>query len=38
MTKTNSENPDIFGAALLDFYKENYTEDITVISSLTEDD
>lgn len=38
MTKTNSENPDVFGAALLDFYNENYTEDITVISSLTEDD
>lgn len=38
MTKTNSENPDIFGAALLDFYNDNYTEDISVISSLTEDD
>ena len=38
MTKKDSSNPDIFGQALLDFYTKNYTEDITVISSLTEDD
>lgn len=38
MTKKDSQNPDIFGQALLDFYTDNYTEDITVISSLTEDD
>ena len=38
MLKKDSENPDIFGRALLDFYNNNYTEDITVISSLTEDD
>ncbi|MEE3244151.1 MAG: class I SAM-dependent methyltransferase, partial [Bacteroidota bacterium] len=38
MAEKDSQNPDIFGQALLDFYNENYTEDITVISSLTEDD
>ncbi|RXG27049.1 class I SAM-dependent methyltransferase [Leeuwenhoekiella marinoflava] len=38
MTKKDSQNPDIFGQALLDFHTDNYTEDITVISSLTEDD
>lgn len=38
MTKKDSENPDIFGQVLLDFYTGNHTEDITVISSLTEDD
>ncbi|WP_442844724.1 class I SAM-dependent methyltransferase [Leeuwenhoekiella sp. H156] len=38
MAKKDSANPDVFGAALLDFYNETYTEDITVISSLTEDD
>ena len=38
MLKKDSENPDIFGRALLDFYNEKYSEDITVISSLTEDD
>ncbi len=38
MAKKDSANPDVFGAALLDFYNGKYTEDITVISSLTEDD
>ncbi|MAW96736.1 MULTISPECIES: bifunctional 2-polyprenyl-6-hydroxyphenol methylase/3-demethylubiquinol 3-O-methyltransferase UbiG [unclassified Leeuwenhoekiella] len=38
MAKKDSVNPDVFGAALLDFYNGKYSEDITVISSLTEDD
>lgn len=38
MLKKDSDHPDIFGSALLDYHSNNYTEDITVISSLTEDD
>ncbi|PHS02737.1 MAG: SAM-dependent methyltransferase [Leeuwenhoekiella sp.] len=38
MAKKDSVNPDVFGAALHDFYHGRHTEDITVISSLTEDD
>jgi len=38
MAKKDSQNPDIFGQALLDFYNDKYSEDITVISSLTEND
>lgn len=30
--------PDIFGSALLDFFKGRYTEDITVHSSIAQDD
>ena len=38
METNNSVEPDIFGAALYDYYQNNYTEDIVVHSSLTEDD
>ncbi|MEH6405855.1 MAG: methyltransferase domain-containing protein [Leeuwenhoekiella sp.] len=38
MNEENLKDKDIFGAALLDYLDGNYTEDITVISSLTEDD
>ncbi len=32
------KNTDIFGVALNDYYEGNYTEDITVHSSIAEDD
>ncbi len=34
----DSKDPDIFGKALLDYFNGNYTENITVHSSITEDD
>ncbi len=38
METNNPQEPDIFGAALRDYYNSNYTDDIVVHSSLTEDD